>query len=333
MIGVIRAELLRLGKRGSLLLIVAAMPLLAVVFFGLGYASAYDPPPFNPVAFRQQIIDEGWVTGVPPDEVEQYIDEYVANEALNYAMQVESAKEHRTRYAFPQSLVTILGNATYLLLAIALLTAMTIGDEFGWGTIRTTLLGSSHRRRVLLVRIAALWLAAALMLGLLFLVGAIAPLFLDVGSRALLSPFPGIDAGALTVYVIGMLLAAFAIIAFATLSTLIVRHGALTLVSILVYVVVEVAILAFLTRFPEFGFDPNTGAPGELTWTLDALPAHGLATLMDAGARAASGMLRYEGDVVPLISTVGLPMAAFVAWGAAFAILAFWRFRRMDIVE
>ena len=49
----------------------------------------------------------------------------------------------------------------FVLLALVLLTATTIGDEFGWGTIRTTLLGSSHRWRILLVRLGALWLTVA----------------------------------------------------------------------------------------------------------------------------------------------------------------------------
>jgi hypothetical protein len=104
-------------------------------------------------------------------------------------------------------------------------------------------------------------------------------------------------------------------------------------VSVLVYVAVEAAVLALLTRFAAFGYDYERGVPGELAWTLDAFPAHALVTLMDVGARASSAMIRYDGDAIPGIGTVGLPLAAFAAWATVFTLLALWRFRRMDIVE
>ncbi len=331
--GVIRAELLRLRKRGALVLVVVAVPFLAVLFFGLGFASVYDPGPFDPARVRQDLIDSGYVAGLPPDEAERQLDEYVRNEETNHAMQLESAKRSRAAFAFPQSLVTILANATILLLGMALLSATTLGDEFGWGTIRTTLLGSSRRWRVLLVRLGALGATAGLIVALMLLAGAIAPLILGVASRPLPSPMPGIDSGALAVYVAGLLLASLAIIAFATLMTLVLRNGALTLVAILVYVVVEAAVLALLSRFDQFAFDFETGMPGTLAWTLDALPAHGLATLLDVGVRAATATIRYDGDVVPSVGAVALALIGFVAWGAVFAGVSFWRFRRMDIVE
>jgi ABC-type transport system involved in multi-copper enzyme maturation permease subunit len=333
MTGIIRAEILRLRKRGPLLLIVVAVPLLAAIFFGLGYASIFEPEPFDPVRLRQEYVDFGYLEGVPPGEAEQYIEELLAQEATNHATQIESVRQARAQYAFPQSLVTILGNAMFLLLALALLTATTLGDEFGWGTIRTTLLGSSHRWRVLLVRLGALWVVAALIIALFILAATLAPLLLGVANKPLPSPLPPIDPTALVIFVVGILLASFAIIAFATLATVIVRNGALTLVGVLVYVVVEAAVLALLTRFEAFGFDFEAGRPGELAWTLDALPAHGFVTLMDVGARAASSLVRYEGDVIRPIGDVALAVVAFGAWGALFGLLAFWRFGRMDIVE
>ena len=332
MTGIIRAEILRLRKRGALVLIVVAVPLLAVILFGLSYASIYDPGPFDPAALRADLIATGFVEGMPPDEAERYLDEYIANEATNRAMQLESVKLTRAAFAFPQSLVTVLGNATILLLALVLLTATTLGDEFGWGTIRTTLLGSSHRWRLLLVRLGALWLTAAVVLVLLLLIGGITPLFLGVSNRPLPSPMPGIDPGALAILLGGLLLVSLVVITFGTLATLLVRNGALTLVSVLIYVVVEAAVLVVLTRFAPFGTD-STGRPGDLAWMLDALPAHGLVTVLDVGARAASTMVRYEGEVIRPIRDVTVPLLGFAGWAALFGSLALWRFRRMDIVE
>jgi ABC-type transport system involved in multi-copper enzyme maturation permease subunit len=336
--GIIRAEILRLRKRNALILIMIAVPLLAAMFFGLGYASIFDPPPFDPVRLRQEAIDFGYAEGVPPDQVEQYLDEYIAQAERDHVMQVEGAKQTRAMYALPQSLVTILGNSMFVLLALALLTATTVGDEFGWGTIRTTLLGSSHRWRILLVRLGALWLVSALILVLMLAVGALAPIFLGVADRPLPSPVPPVDFGALAILVLGILLACLGVIAFATLATVIVRNGALTLVSVLVYVVVEAAILALLMRFKAFGYDFENQRPGELAWTLDALPAHGFVTLMDVGAGAARaflylGQFQVEGQKLPAIGDVTLAVVAFAAWGALFGLLALWRFGRMDIVE
>ncbi len=330
--GIIRAELLRLGKRGPLLATLVAVPLLATILFGLGYASVFDAQPFDPVQLRQDVASWGELDGMTPEEAERYVDERVAQAESNHAMEVEAAKQGRAMFAFPQSLITILGSSMLLLLAMALVAATTLGDEFGWGTVRTTLLGSSQRSRVLLVRMAAMSVAAGLVIALLLLAASIAPLFLGVANRPLPNPLPGIDWAALGVFVLGLWLASLALIAFATLATVIVRNGLLALVSILVYAVVEAAFLTLLTRFKPFGFDVN-GNPGDLAWTLDAFPAHGFTTMLDLGARATRAFAAYPGEVIPSIAGIALPVASFLAWGAAFALLALWRFRRMDIVE
>ena len=72
--GLIRAEWLRFRKRRSLQIIVLAVPLLVAFFFVAGYASTGEmPPPFDEVATRQRLIDEGFVLGFPPEEVEAYL--------------------------------------------------------------------------------------------------------------------------------------------------------------------------------------------------------------------------------------------------------------------
>jgi hypothetical protein len=142
-----------------------------------------------------------------------------------------------------------------------------------------------------------------------------------------LPPGPPIDAGALAVLVVGEIEAAFMVIAFASMATLLVRSGSLTLVVMLVYVVIEAAILTLLLRFEAF----QSG--GSLERLLDAFPVRGMATLTEVASRAASGVPRYPGDVIRDLDLVTVPMVALLVWGAVFLAIAFRRFQRMDIVE
>lgn len=321
-------------KRRSLQVIVLAVPLLVALFFVLGHGSIYEPPPFDPVAYRAQLIAEGFGFGMPPEELEQLLDEAVGFAEQDQERQLEYAALTRATFHFPYSLVTVLGYGTFAMLALVLLAATTTGDEFGWGTIRTTLLANSHRRGVLMVRIGALVIAAALVFGLLLLIGTILPFVLGVGSGRLPATLPAFDAGALLVLLGGLLLASIAVIGLATLATLVVRSGALTLVVVLIYVVVEAAILLALIRLPVFGYDAE-GRVGELAWLLDAFPVRGLATLSTAAGQAASGLPPYPGGeaVVRDLAPVGLPFLSLAIAAAIFLALAFRRFGRMDVVE
>lgn len=331
--GLAAAELLRMRKRRSLQVIVLAVPLLVGFFFVLGHGSIYEPPPFDPVAYRAQLIADGYAIGLPPEEADQLLDEAVGFAEQDQERQLEYAAHTRATFLFPYSLVTVLGYGTFVLLALVLLAATTTGDEFGWATIRTTLIANSHRRGVLLVRIGALVAAAVLVFGMLLLLGTILPFVLGVGSGRLPSALPVFDPAALLVLLGGLLLASVAVIGLATLATLLVRSGALTLVVVLIYVVVEAAVLLALMRFQQFGFD-SQGRPGELAWLLDAFPVRGLATLSTAAGQAANGLPPYPGEVVVRdLAPVGLPLLSLTIAAAIFLALAFRRFGRMDIVE
>lgn len=323
-----RAELLRLRKRRALQVIVLGVLALATFLFIVSFSSIYEPPPFDEAQFRQMLVDDGVVIGLPPDEAERMIDEMVANERQNFEMMFEGQALTRAGFVFPYSLVTILGNTTFVLIALILLTATTIGDEFGWGTIRTSLIASSHRRRLLLVRITALAVTALLLIGLLLVLGILLPLLLNTSSGRLPAQLPAFDGTAFVVLVAGQLLAALAVVAFAGLATLLVRSGSLTLVVVLIYVIVEAAILVVLLRFEAFQ------DRGSAAWLLDAFPVRGLATLLDVASRAATGLQRYPDDVVGrTLDPVTLPFISLAIFGAVCAALAFRRFQRMDIVE
>src|SRR5437773_901838 len=248
-----RAELLRLRKRRSLQAIVLAVPLLVGVTFVLGYNSIYEQPPFDEAAFRQELLDGGYGVGVPPEELEPILAEAIGSQRQMMAQVEESQRLVRATYVFPYSLVQVLGSGTFVLLALILLTATTIGDEFSWATIRTSLVASGRRRKFLLVRLGAVGVAGLLIFGLLLVLGAILPLFLNIPASKLPATLPAFDGGAFLVLFGGELVASLLVIAFAALITLLLRNGALTLVSVLVWVAVEAAVLTLLLRVPNFG--------------------------------------------------------------------------------
>ena len=340
-IGLMRAELLRLRRRRSLQVIVLAVPILVGVTFVLGYNSVYEQPPFDESAFRQEMLDGGCCIGVPPEELEQLLDESVKSQREMFAQLEESQRFVRATYAFPYSLVQVLGSGTFVLLALILLTATTIGDEFGWATIRTSLVASSRRRRFLLVRLGAIAVAGLLIFGMLLVVGALLPLLLDIPRSKLPATLPSFDGGAFLVLLGGELVAGVLVIAFAALTTLLFRNGALALVAVPVWVAIEAALLLLLLRFPNFG------GPGGLTqvgdqppppppdaWLLDAFPLRGLTTLTQTASKAASGLPGYMGEVVGRdVAVAAVPITSFTILAAILLVLAFRRFSRMDIVE
>jgi ABC-type transport system involved in multi-copper enzyme maturation permease subunit len=336
-IGLIRAELLRLRRRRSLQVIVLGVPLLAGVIFVLGFNSIYEMPPFDEAAFRQEMIDSGFTIGVPPEEAEAMLADLVVQQRQMYAQQEDGSRLIRASYVFPYSLVQVLGNGTFVLVALILLTATTIGDEFSWATIRTSLLASARRRRFLFVRLGAVAIAAVLIFGMLLLVGIVVPLLLNIPASKLPTSWPVFDAGALLVMLGGELVASLAVIAFAALITLLLRNGGLTLVSVLIWVAVEAAILALLLRFPNFsGTNTADGnfVPGPDAWLLDAFPLRGMTTLISTAGRAAAGLPGYSGEeIVRDIGRTAVPITSFAIIGVILAALAFRRFQRMDIVE
>lgn len=336
MIGLARAELLRLRKRRSLQVIVLAVPLLVAVITVLGYNSIYQPPPFDEAAFRQEMLDSGFGVGMPPDELEALLDELVVSQREQYALQEESTKLSRAAFTFPRSLTMALGTGVFILLALVLLTATTIGDEFGWGTMRTSLIASTNRRRFLLVRLGAIVVASLVIFGLLLVVGTVAPLLLNIPASKLPVAMPDFDAGAFLVMLGGEAIAGLMVIAFAAAVALLMRNGALVLLAALVWLAVEAAVLSLLFRFPEIAgtFSETGQTPGPLAWVLEIFPLRGLTTLIQTTAAAASGLPAYQGEVISRdLDIVAVPITSFAILTVIFAAVAFYRFQRMDIVE
>jgi ABC-type transport system involved in multi-copper enzyme maturation permease subunit len=326
--GLFRADWLRFRKRGALQVMVIAVPVVAAFFYMVGYSgSGGGLIPFDEAAYRQQLIDEGAVTGLPPDEAEQQLQQMVASERSGYDEQARSIRATQSTYAFPQSLLLLLGFATFAFLAIILITATTIGDEFGWGTIRTSLIASSNRRRFFLGRFVTLASVAVVLLTALLLLGVVLPGVLAVTGNGPPAA-PPIDAAWLAVLVLADLVISITLISFAMMATFLVRSGGLALVAALIYVAIEGAVLAALTRIEAFQ------DAGSLRWILNLLPFRATVTILDKLAVAAGRVEVYPGSNGPSDpGAAWLPLAALAVWGAVFLAIAFWRFRRMDIVE
>lgn len=327
--GLFRADWLRFRKRGALQVMLVAVPVVVAFFYLAGFrGSDAGIIPFDEAAFRQQMIDEGSLNGLPPDQLAEQLQQMVDNERAGYQQMIDQIRRTQSTYAFPQSFIVVLGFATFAFLALILITATTIGDEFGWGTIRTSLLASSDRRRFLAARVLSLIGVAVVLFAALLLLGVVLPGVLAVtGSNP--PQAPPVDLRWLAVLVLADLVISITLIGFATMATVLVRSGSLALVAALVYVAVEGVLLSLLSRFEAFQ------DAGTLHWVLNLFPFRAIVTILDKLAVAAGRI-----EISPFGSNgpsdpgaAWLPLAALAVWGAMFLAIAFQRFRRMDIVE
>jgi ABC-type transport system involved in multi-copper enzyme maturation permease subunit len=328
--GLFKADWLRFRKRGALQVMVIAVPVVVAFFYLAGFRGTdAGIIPFDEAAFRQQMIDGGAVVGLPPAEAEAQLEQMVDNERVGYQQMIDQMRRTQSTYAFPQSFILVLGFATFAFFALTLISATTLGDEFGWGTIRTSLLASSDRGRFLTARVLSLVGVAVVLFAALLVLGVLLPGVLAVtGSNV--PAAPPVDPGWLAVLVLADLVISITLIGFATMATVLVRSGGLALIAVLVYVAIEGALLSLLTRFDAFQ------DAGSLQWILNLFPFRATLTILDklavAAGRVQSGF--YPGsNVQPDPGAALLPLAALAVWGALFLAIAFWRFRRMDIVE
>ena len=308
---------------------VIAVPVIIAFFYLAGFrnATSYLPDTFDEQTARQQLIDEGQLHGIPPDQVDEMLRQMIDSQRADYEQQLAQVRITQSGFAFPQSLLVVLGSATYAFLALILLTATTIGDEFSWGTIRTMLLASSDRRRLLLGRVVSLGAVAVFVFAVTLLLGVVLPAVLAV-TGSVLPPAPPVDPGWLAILVLADLVISLTVISFAAMATLIVRSGGLTLVVVLAYVAIEGVANALLLRFEPFQ------DKGGLQWVLNVVPFRATVTVLDKLAGGAGRVEPYPGAFGPPDpGAAWLPLAALVAWGAVFMAIAFRRFSRMDIVE
>jgi len=217
MIGLLRAEWLRLRKRRDLWLVALALVALSMVAYASGLSSAetnYGIPP------GEQI---------PPEILEQI-------------------RQQRLRYAFPLSIGSVVQNGQILILAlIAYVAAAVSGAEYSYGTVRTSLVAHADRRGFMIVRLAGLTVVGVVLIGLLVLVGALLPAIAMLsGTR-----FPAVvdqEFGSLAGLVAVTFLTACFVIGLTSLWVVLIRNAAVALVLTIAYVLSEGAIVGLIVR-------------------------------------------------------------------------------------
>jgi ABC-type transport system involved in multi-copper enzyme maturation permease subunit len=217
MIGLLRAEGLRLRKRRDIWLVALALVALSIVAYASGLSSAeanFGSPP------GEQI---------PPEILERI-------------------RQQRLEYAFPLSVGSVVQNGQILILAlVAYVAAAVSGAEYAYGTIRTSLVAHADRRGFMIVRLAGLTVVSVVLIGLLVVVGAILPVIATLlGTR-----FPGVvdpEIASLSGVVAVTLLTACFVIGLTSLWVVLVRNAAIALVLTIAYVLSEGAIVGLIVR-------------------------------------------------------------------------------------
>jgi ABC-type transport system involved in multi-copper enzyme maturation permease subunit len=334
--GLFRADWIRLGHRRTLQIIVIAIPLMAATFFLLGFRSTDVQFYFDEATERAQLTDSFSQQGMSDADVKAQVDEIIDQERASYDQMRLQVEATRATYAFPASVLTLFTSSTVVyLFGMLLLTSATLGDEFGWGTIRTSLLASSDRGRWLAARFMLLGGVAVVALAALLLLSFVLPFAISAVVGQLPQP-PPVNIGALAVVVGGILVTALALVGFGAAATLVMRSGSLSLVAALVYVLVETAVVGLLGRLEPFrpaDFFGDGKPAGPLVWVLNLFPVHAFEALLSAGTQVAVQPPYDTGGVLPAISDTYLPLATLAAWAVIFVTIAMVRFRRMDIAE
>ena len=328
----LRADWLRFRRRTDFWIIGIAV----LVIGGIGYLSSYrsevsDPQYPDAAAIRQEVVSFSDFTGsgMTQPEIDAQIDQMVAEQLAQYdqaridwdAQQVFLLQ----KYDVAQSPFTLIGSGVAPLLALVLTASLAVGDEFRFGTVRTSLLAAGGRRRFLGARLVSLFLMTVGMLAALVLLGTILGLGLRVVGAEVSTTTTPLDPAAGLVWFGSQVLTTMTVIALGLALTVLLRSGALPLLLILLGGLIEL----FIANLPIFA--PNeflSGVPlGFLGASIRTLTTRlGLDTHAVALAGAEVPFAAIE---LPLITIA----AIITAWGLLFLLLADRRFRTMDVVE
>lgn len=326
----LRADWLRIRRRRDLWLISIAVCVVAAVSFLNGYKTdVSDPFVDDPAALRAVMAIGFSSSGMTQADIDAQLDLMVSSQIDQEKAQVADANERQKttlqQYAFPQSLFTILGSGVVPLLALVLIGGILVGDEFRFGTIRTSLLAASNRRRFLAARMLSLLAMIAAVHVTVAVTGAVLGIVLGLVGAELAPTTVPIDGLSSVVWLVGQILVTFVVVALGTVLTLALRSGALPLLLVLLGAFVEL----FVVNLPTF-------AEGQLLAGVpQAFLGVNIRTLTYWLGQATHAVALSSGS--PPVQAIAVPVigvaAVVVAWGALFLALADRRLRTMDVVE
>ncbi len=287
----LRADLIRLRARYDVWVIGFGVPALVAVTFLQGFVnipSHYGWDPSQPI----------------PPEI------------------VAAIGSERAGYAFPHSILSMVGNVPWVLLAAFYLTSMTIGLEYGWGTIRTALLASPDRIRLLASRLLVMAAIAIAMLAIFMLLAVALPSLLGALGYALpaspdVVPIEVAGGLAASVVAIGFILAFSALLAIAT------RNPAAPLLIGMVYAIFE-GIIGNFSQWRDLHLELVGGS----------LPIASVGYLLrDAIDPAKYGLAASAVGPNIVDRPLLLSFAVVAGWAVLFFALAAALIRRSDITE
>lgn len=330
MTALLRADWLRLRRRRDFWVIAIAVGLiLGVGFLSNWRTDVQDPPPFNEAQFRQEMTDSGFLEGMTPDEGKVQLDAMIADvrssEEQNRIEWDRAQAINLQKYDIVQSPFTLLGSAIVPLIALVLATSLAVGDEFRFGTIRTSLLARGSRRRFLAARLISLLAMTVGLYAALALLGIVLAIGLRIVGAEVAPTVTPIDAASGLAWLGAHILATMVVLALGTALTVLLRSGALPLLLIILAGLLEL----FLAALPIFRQEEFlAGVP-------QAFPMMNIRMLtvrlgLDTHAVALAG-------TEPPWSPIELPLlvvaAILVAWGVLFVVAADRRLKTMDVVE
>ncbi len=326
----LRADWLRFRRRRDFWIIAIAVGLIG----GIGFLSSYrsdvqDPAPFNEAEYRQMLTDSGYFEGLTPEEIKADGDGMVADaKAQDAQSRIDWEAQQAVslqKYDIAQSPFTIIGGGTAPFIALVLAASLAVGDEFRFGTVRTSLLAAGSRRRFLAARLVSLFVITAGLFVGLALLGLILAVGLRVVGAEVAATTLAIDPAAGAAWFAAQVFTTMVVLVLGTALTMLLRSGALPLLLIIVAGLIELFVSALPIFAPK---EFLAGVPlGFLAMSVRTLTAR---LALDTHAVA------FAGTEVPW-TVITLPLLAIVAiiaaWGLLFLLVADRRFRTMDIVE
>jgi hypothetical protein len=346
----LRADWLRFRRRKDFWIIAIAV----LVVGGVGFVSSYhtestDPTRLDltPAQIRDEVTSYSDFEGMTQAEVDEQIDLMVADrlqgqeqERTDWEAQQAIALQ---KYDLAQTPFTLLGSGLVPMLALVLMASLAVGDEFRFGTIRTSLLAAGRRRRFLFARLVSLFAMTLGLFGAMVLLAFVLGIGLRVVGAEVNSSTIPIDPGAGVAWLGAQILATMVVISLGLALTVLLRSGAMPLLLIILAGLVElfVGVLPiFAATECPFAGPTNDPSSGAVCWSaLAGVPqvflARSIQTIL-AQLGSDSHALVFAGAPIPT-GPIELPVVAIAgiiaAWGVLFLVVADRRFRTMDVVE
>jgi hypothetical protein len=328
----LRADWLRFRRRKDVWIIGIAVCIIGLVSFLAAYhAESTDPTWFttDPAQVRAEILSYSDFSGMTQAEIDEQVELMVSSQLDQNEFQLQQWEEQQRialqKYDLPQAVFTFVGSGFAGALALLLIAGLVVGDEFRFGTIRTSLLAAGSRRRFLAVRWITLFAMAVGLLAAQILIGLILAVGLRLAGAEVTPTIVPVDAGAAIGWLGANLLITMALVSLCVALTVLLRSNAMPLLLIILAGLIELFVSA-LPIFQPLQF--LAGVPQAfLSTSIRTLLAR-LGAETHAVALAPNE-IPWAAVELPLVAVAGI----VAAWGVLFLLIADRRFRTMDVVE